>query len=589
MKNLKIVISAILLFAVLAGIGYAFTPPPPPPPPVPQNLAINDTSIDKLQTIDGANANQSACRACHQSTGTNISGGYNNTLGGVDNRHHGMVQRAVINPFTNVPFGCQDCHPTMPGVGNGVLLDHSCTDCHNGTNFWADASLGARVGNFSRPHHVNTTYDDANIGNPAADRQCNKCHGSFVDNYNDSHYVPSYATSFMITPYATWKATNLSQNLTQVLFDSTNNQDLNKVWGGCESCHLGLMNNTGFGPSVTSVPIGTNHNNHHREILGGNVTTNGVVTNVGVSTPFNNVVNRCTVCHVIDYTNSTGHGNTFPLRFSITDGGTGLTDTNAMEVRNSTIEQADFAIGAVEPGTVNVSINGTGCEKCHSVASIHNIQFNYVQNGQQGLGHINNNADCYGCHNSWLPADTWNPGPLVPVVTDVSPAVIAANTATTLTLTGVNFINPDGNYTSVVTVGGVTYTPSSETQTQIVVNIPALTVGTYQLQLVKGGTVLSNLETLNVVNNPTISSVTFTPGRNGQPGTLVISGSRFGVKPATNANLYVTVNHAGKQIPVSTISAWKDTSISAKISGVASGDQTTVLTTLTGEASAPIN
>ncbi len=45
MKNLKIVLSAMLLFAVLAGIGYALTPPPPPPP-VPQNLGIYETSVD---------------------------------------------------------------------------------------------------------------------------------------------------------------------------------------------------------------------------------------------------------------------------------------------------------------------------------------------------------------------------------------------------------------------------------------------------------------------------------------------------------------------------------------------------------------
>ncbi len=582
MKDLKLAVLALLLFAILAGIGYALTPPPPPPPPVPQNLGINDTSIDKLQTADGVTANQSACRACHQSTGTNINGGYNNTLGGVDTRHHSMVQSSTINPYTNAPFACQDCHPTIPGIGNGILLDHSCSDCHNGTNFWGDSVYGARVGNFSRPHHVNTTYDNANIGNPAAARQCNFCHGSFVNNYNDSHYVPSYSTSFMITPYATWKATNASQPLSAVLFDSTNAQVLNKAWGGCESCHLGLVNNTGFGPSVTSVPIGTNHNTHHREILGGNVTTNGVVTNVGPSTPFT-VANRCSVCHVI------APGSTSPLRFNITDGGTGLIDTGAMEVRNSTIEQADIAAGSVEFVSANgtITVNGTGCEKCHDVESIHNIQFNYVQNGPQGMGHINNNTDCYGCHNSWLPADTWNPGPLVPTVTDVSPAVIPAGSATTLTITGLNFVNPDGNYTSVVTVGGVTYTPSSETSTQITVDIPALTAGTYQLQLVKGGDTLSNLVTLTAVNNPTITSVTFVASKNGQ-GTITIIGTGFGAKPATNAQYYVSVTHAGKQIPASNVMTWTSTKITAKISGVASGDQTTVLTTASGEATAPI-
>ncbi len=295
MKKLKLTVLALLLFAVLAAIGYAFTPPPPP---VPQNLGMPDTTINDLVT----NAtDQSACRACHQSSGTNISGGYNNTLGGVDTRHHSMVQNSTINPYTNAPFACQDCHPTIPGLGNGVLLDHSCTDCHNGTSFWGDSVYGARIGNFSRPHHVNTTYDNANIGNPAAARKCNFCHGSFVDNYNDSHYVPSYDTSFMITPYATYKITNFSQ---------PDGLGGNKVWGGCESCHID-------NPAATPYPIGENHHNHHKEILGFGLDPSGesfggTTPYQNASTPFN-VANKCTVCHVIDYNNSTGNGNTFIL------------------------------------------------------------------------------------------------------------------------------------------------------------------------------------------------------------------------------------------------------------------------------------
>ncbi len=575
MKNLKIVVPTLVLLAVLVGTVYALTPPPPPPPPVPQNLGIYDTSIDFLQT----NAtDQTACRACHQTSGTNISGGYSNTIGGVPTRHHNLVALAVINPLTKAPFGCPDCHPSTPGIGNGILLDRSCTDCHNGTSFFADATLGAHVGNFSRPHHVNTTYDDANIGNPVANRTCNFCHGSFVASYNDGHYKPTYDTSFMITPYATFKITNFSQ---------PDGLGGNKVWGGCQSCHVD-------NPNALPFPIGENHHNHHKEILGFGLDPSGdffggTTPFQNASTPFVNVANICSVCHVIDKTNSTGHDNTWPLFLTLTNSnptavGGVETLTDVAEVRNSTIESGD----AVEFVSANgsITVNGTGCEKCHDVKSIHNIQFQYVQNGPQGKGHINNNSDCSGCHDSWLPAAGFVPGALVPYLDDVSPSVIAAGTATTLTITGSNFVNDP--YTSVVAVDGVTYAPTSITDTQLSVDIPALAAGIHKLQLVKGGDTLSKLSTLTVVPSPTISLVTFAPAKNGQSGTLTITGKGFGARPATNANYYVSVNHAGNQIVSSSISKWTDTRIIAKISNVGSGDQTTVLIVTSGEVRAPI-
>jgi hypothetical protein len=582
MKKKSLIVAAMLLFAVLAGIGFALTPPPPPPPPVPQHLGIYDTSIDLLQT----NAtDQSACRQCHQSSGTNISGGYNNTIGGVDTRHHNMVATSVVNPFTNVPFGCQDCHPSTPGVGNGILLDHSCTDCHNGTSFYEDTLLGARVGNFSRPHHVNTANDTAHIGTPAANRTCNFCHGSFVANYNDGHYVPSYSTSFMITPVATFKITNFSQ---------PDGLGASKVWGGCESCHL---NND----SAIPYPIGDNHFNHHKEILGFGIDPDG--TYLGGTTPYQNastpfnVKNKCTVCHVIDVNNVSGippfNGNTFILMFdqnvsNPTAPGGIETISPVVEVRNSTIEQQDAANGAFELGTTNITINGTGCEKCHSVASIHNIQFNYQQNGQQGLGHINNNTDCYGCHNSWLPADTWIPGPLVPTVDSVSPTVIAAGVPTTITLIGSNFVNPDGNYTSVAAVDGTQYTPTTLTQTQIVVNVPALTTGTHKLQIVKAGSTLSKLATLTVVQSTTISSAIMVSSKTGI--TLTLKGAGFGATmPASS--LSVSVNHNGIQIASSTLQQWSDSQVVAKFpkNSIASTDIATVVTQSSGEAQKAIS
>jgi IPT/TIG domain len=550
MKNTKVYIAAAIVFLALVGLAMALTPPPPPPPPVGQNLGLYDTGIDHLQTTA---IDQSACRQCHQTSGTNISQGYNNTIGGVPTRHHSLVARAVKNPITGANFACQDCHPSTPGIGSGILLDRSCVDCHNGTSF---SNSGARVGNFSRPHHINTSYTSvAGFGNPAADRQCNKCHGSFVGNYNDSHYKPAYDTSLMITPFATFKVTNFSQ---------PDGLGGNKVWGGCLSCHAA-------NPAGSPSAIDSNHDTHHKEILGLG-RFGGQTSFQNASTPFDLTGapggRSCFVCHVVAPSGS-------PARFNMTNEFTGELLVNAMELRNSTIE----ATSAIEPGTTNITFNGTGCQKCHSVQSIHNIQFNYVQNGQQGLGHINNDMDCSGCHDEWLPATDFVPGALVPYVDSVSPAVLTANTATTLTIAGSNFVN--GVYTSVVSVDGVTYNPSSITDTEIVVDIPALSAGSHELQIVKNGDTLSKLSTLVVVPVVTLSSASL------DGTTLTLTGTGLGSMPATTPEQYVVVGSAGY---AASVASWTDTQIVATVSGtVAADDVVTVITADAGEAKAAVS
>jgi hypothetical protein len=553
MKHLKIVVPILLLFAILTGIVYALTPPPPPP--VPQNIGLYDTSIDFLATNV---TDQSACRTCHPTSG--ISSGSSNAIGGAPTRHHNMLPENITNPKTNAQFGCTDCHPFIPGVGNGILLDRSCVDCHNGTDFYAN-SIGAHIGNFSRPHHVNTTYDDSDIGNPAAARLCKFCHGSFVENYNDGHYKPTYSTEFNLsmnpTPFATFKITNFSQ---------PDGLGGNKTWGGCLSCHL---------PNPSATPaISSNVDTHHKEILGF-AGFGGQTSYQNASTPFN-VANICSVCHVIDVNNVSGRGSTFPLLLNITNNDTELL-INAMQVRNSTIEEEDAANGSFDfvSANGNITINGTGCEKCHGVLSLHNIQLNLQQNGPQGFGHINNISDCYGCHNAWLPADAFAPSASggIPSLNTVSPSVILAGISTNLTITGLNF---DVNFTNV-SVDGVAYNPTSITDTQIVVNIPALRAGTHQLQIVEDTNALSKLSTLTVVPNPTITSAKLST--KGGYSILTITGINFGIKPA-NSQLYVSVRHTGNQIVSTTITSWSNTLIKATFlkNTVAINDTLTVIT-----------
>jgi hypothetical protein len=105
------------------------------------NITANTTTGQELTNTTDINITtptEQGCRYCHTYTGTNNSGVYNNTLGGVDTRHHNLVQTNAINPLPNRPYGCGDCHPIVNGTG---YIDHNCLDCHNGTAFWANPSI----------------------------------------------------------------------------------------------------------------------------------------------------------------------------------------------------------------------------------------------------------------------------------------------------------------------------------------------------------------------------------------------------------------------------------------------------------------
>jgi hypothetical protein len=514
--NKKLVMTVLVMFTLAFVQGTSALPPP-----VNQFLGIYDTNIN--------NFNESLCRNCHTSSGTvSDSSGYtNNSIGGVPTRHHNLLSEKKINPTNGQLFGCQDCHPVQNN-GQGVLIDRNCIDCHNGTAFYGNPT----VINVMKPHHINTSYDDANIGQPAQARQCNMCHGSFVANYNDSHYIPSYATSFMITPLASAKAQNATTG---------------ELWGGCEACHRANF--------AASPPIFPNDNLHHGEVA------------------FQTPGATCSWCHV-----TTSPSSPFFFGFLLIGSGNFV---QGIDVRNSTFEQSDIANGFIEPGTTNVTFNGTACEKCHSVQSIHNIQYNYSATfGLKGFGHIGSNWDCNGCHASWVAGSPLMFGAIIPTLITISPEILTAGSASTVAIAGDNFVND--NYSSVVSVDGTEYIPSSITNSQIVVNIPALSIGVHAVQLVKND-VKSKLSTLIVVPAVTMSSATL----NG--GTLTIKGVGLGKQPITNAQQYVTFSHAGIISYSARISSWNDKQIVAILSGpVAAGDTIEVMTANGGQAMATI-
>lgn len=434
--NRKILLVAIT-FLVLAGLGIAVVPPPP----ANQNIgAAYDTSVNQLV--------EQNCRNCHTS--------------GVPDRHHNLVPTGEYN--------CNNCHPVVTGPnGQSVLLDRNCIACHNGSAFYANANLKA-----GRPHH-NTTW--------AQVRNCKQCHGAFVDNYNDGHYIPTYNVS-LVTPDTSYNA-------------SATNATTGKKWGGCEACHEADLGAT---PDILA-----NVDTHHNTIMG---VTQGY---------------DCTWCHY----------------------GSGLPYTGKQAIRQ--------------------------CETCHSVSTIHNIQYNYTQtNGQKGYGHIGDNWDCLGCHAWYNAGSSGFEGAIIPDIASLSPSKLASNKAATVTISGSDFLSGIGTYTSVVVLDDTTtLTPSSMTDNQIVVNIPALSAGVHTVKVVKNGDWTpkpSDLTSLTVVDpvDATLAKITKKATKT-TPAEITITGTGFGPKPDQLTDpLYsehgVYIVTGGKTVKT-TINSWTDTKI----------------------------
>ena len=168
MKNLMFFFATALLTITLT---FAISPPASadvPPPPVNQVLGLFDATID----FTGADIDREFCQQCH--------------VGSQVERHH-----ALVTPT----FGCFECHTLTDGT---FAEFRECTFCHQ-----------------TSPHH--TTAE-------AQARHCSACHGSLVADYDDGHYIPSYATS-SFTPLTGG-----------VEPDPTNHPG--EYAGGCKACHM---------------------------------------------------------------------------------------------------------------------------------------------------------------------------------------------------------------------------------------------------------------------------------------------------------------------------------------------------------------
>jgi len=208
------------------------------------------------------------------------------------------------------------------------------------------------------------------------------------------------------------------------------------------------------------------------------------------------------------------------------------------------------------------------CENCHGMESLHNIQVDTddpadgIQVGGEayGFGHIGiddpaGDSDCFGCHGFTIASDGVT-GSGVPSIYNAAPAVITADTATQVTVTGAALISTIPAATSDVRLtaadgSSVTITPDSITGDSLTVTITAA-AGSYTIQAVKDGEA-SNVVGLSVMPQVAITDMDCSKCLS----TMTITGVNFAVKPAgTDEDISVTED--GR--PLNVIS-WSDTEI----------------------------
>lgn len=332
----------------------------------------------------------------------------------------------------------------------------------------------------------------------------------------------------------------------------------------CQHCHGSVIDNPKDGHYIPTYAINTDS------------TTGGVTPapkGRSVPDPANPgktiIVQGCAACHQADATatpqiygnNDLHHGTN--IGSFLQPGGVG--SCNWCHDANTTIR---------------------GCEQCHGVKSLHNIQFDSTNannlgtikpgNEDLGYGHIGNNWDCQGCHSSWNGTATGDTQIIAPAVSSLNTPVITAGTTNQLIISGGGFTNDDNNgnaYTPVVTLTAAngaktTYTPFSFTNTEVKINLPALVAGIYEVRVDKSGT-FSNLKKLVVAPKQLVKSSLLSGT------TLTITGSGFGTAPsgASKALMGVFVGTTQARIVL-----WSDTRVVASSPAFAAGKTATIKT-----------
>lgn len=231
------------------------------------------------------------------------------------------------------------------------------------------------------------------------------------------------------------------------------------------------------------------------------------------------------------------------------------------------------------PNGPTVGLDIRYCEKCHGVASLHNIQVDSPNSANIGSivpgkenaywGHIGANADCNGCHlNAPITTASAAPysGAVIPDISGMSRYSVPAGANTTLTITGSAFTNTVQGPTGPIELASnvlltadngfsLTLTPGLISESSMNVTIPGtVPEGNYSLRAVKGS------KSSNVMALVVVTPVKVTSAKLNRKGTVTISGSGFGAAPSRSydSGLGVTIN--GTRC---TISSWSNTRIVA--------------------------
>lgn len=221
-------------------------------------------------------------------------------------------------------------------------------------------------------------------------------------------------------------------------------------------------------------------------------------------------------------------------------------------------------------GNPQYSFTIRSCEDCHSVSTIHNIQYNYAgTNGQKGWGHIGDNWDCNGCHAWFVAGESGFEGAIIPNLISIEPTKLNSSTPTIVTLNGADFLSGTGTYTAEVLIDGTTtLIPTSVTDTQVKVNVN-LPAGAHTIKVIKNGDFVpkpSKLFSLTVVVPVDAVTAKITKkATKTQPAEITITGTGFGPQPDPLTDpLYnehgVTINVAGKTVST-TVKSWSETKI----------------------------
>ena len=191
--NKKFITSLIATAFLVIGASAAICATPPP---VPQTLGIYDAKFTSFT--------RNECLGCHVSDAVLVP------------RHHNLINTKGL--------ACLDCHTLLPDGTGGFVFDdfRTCSKCHK-----------------SSPHHTTAK---------AVARDCQSCHGSFIDNPLDGHYVPSYPIS-SITPLKDGR--QVKDPLGNIV-----------TVQGCVACHQ--PNATAIDPKTNTVrAISSNADTHH--------------------------------------------------------------------------------------------------------------------------------------------------------------------------------------------------------------------------------------------------------------------------------------------------------------------------------------